>query len=237
MPHPDSSEAKYAHGHDGTVLKSHLWRTVENSAAFFVPHITPAMKILDVGCGPGNITTGLAALVPQGSVVGMDIVEDVLAQARDYANSKGQTNVTFVAGSVFNLDFEDNTFDAVYAHHVLQHLHDPVAALKEMRRVVKPGGVIAIRDLTHLLHYPETPELDKFRQIFWKIANDLGATPGAGSMLQKFAREAGFGTGSITITASPWCFTAYGDLKWWCGKCIHTQFQQLTKHKNRNVGR
>jgi ubiquinone/menaquinone biosynthesis C-methylase UbiE len=218
MADSDAVEAEYAHGHHETVLKSHLWRTVNNSAAFLVPYLKPSMKVLDVGCGPGNITTGLAKLVPDGSVIGVDMAEDVLIQARAHAESQGQHNVTFVTGNVFNLDYEDGTFDVIYAHQVLQHLHDPTAAVKEMRRVVKPGGLVAIRDMTHFLHYPETQELDRFRQIFWKISDDLGAVPGAGSMLQKFAREAGFERDQITVTASTWCFTAYGDLKWWCGE-------------------
>jgi ubiquinone/menaquinone biosynthesis C-methylase UbiE len=227
MSTSESVEAEYAHGHHETVLKSHLWRTVENSAAFFVPYITPSMKILDVGCGPGNITTGLAKLVPDGSVIGIDLEEDIMIQARAYAESKGQKNVTFRTGNIFKLDFEDATFDAVYAHQVLQHLHDPVTALKEMKRVVKPGGIVAVRDMTHFLHYPETQELDKFRQLFYKISDDKGAVPGAGSMLQKFAREAGFERDKITVTASTWCFTVYGDLEWWCGK-----YQMYKVHVN-----
>src|ERR1700761_75872 len=120
----DSSnkEAKYAHGHHETVLRSHLWRTVENSCAYLLPLIKPSMKILDLGCGPGNITCGLAKLVTEGSVIGLDRAKDVVEKARAYAASTNQTNVTFVTGNIFKLDYPDDEFDIVHVHQVLQHV-------------------------------------------------------------------------------------------------------------------
>jgi ubiquinone/menaquinone biosynthesis C-methylase UbiE len=215
-----SKQAEYAHGHHSTVLKSHTWRTVDNSAAYLVPYIKPDMKILDIGCGPGNITVGLAKLVPQGRCTGLDISEGVLQQARDYAASQSQSNVEFVTGNVFKLDYEDDSFDIVHAHQVLQHLHDPLASIREMKRVVKPGGVVAIRDMTHFLHWPETEEIDKFRRLFYQISDDKGASPGVGCRLHQLAREAGFTGEQIKPTGSMWYYTAYTDLPWWCSKSM-----------------
>ena len=116
------------------------------SAGYLLPRLAPDARVLDVGCGPGTITVDLAALVPGGYVTGIDAAGDVLAQARQEAERRGQRNVAFDTGDVYRLDFADGTFDVVHAHQVLQHLTDPVAALREMRRVCRPGGIVAARD-------------------------------------------------------------------------------------------
>src|ERR1700742_2132037 len=88
-------EAVYSHGHHKSVVQDHARRTAQDSARFLLPHIRPHHTILDVGCGPGTITADFAALVPQGKVVGGDAVESVLEQAREFASSRGLTNVSF----------------------------------------------------------------------------------------------------------------------------------------------
>jgi ubiquinone/menaquinone biosynthesis C-methylase UbiE len=212
-----TKETKYAHGHHDSVLKSHLWRTVENSCAYLLPHIKPSFKILDVGCGPGTITCDLARLVPDGSVVGIDRAQDVLNKARSYADSKKQTNVLFVTGNVFALDFPDGNFDVVHCHQVLQHVGDASAALKEMRRVTKPSGIVAAREMCEFLHYPPSEGLERFQELFFAISKSVGGTPDAGVILPKFAREAGFARDGVALTAGTWCYRSQEDLDWWCG--------------------
>jgi ubiquinone/menaquinone biosynthesis C-methylase UbiE len=142
-----SETATYTHGHHASVLRSHTWRTAENSAAYLLPRLTSGMTLLDVGCGPGTITADLATLVSPGRVVGLEYTASILEQARTTAAEKGVADrVDFVTGDVHSLDFPDDTFDAVHAHQVLQHVGDPVRALSEMRRVCKPGGYVAARD-------------------------------------------------------------------------------------------
>ena len=68
---PPRSET-YLHGHHDSVLRSHRWRTAENSAGYLLPRLAPGARVLDVGCGPGTITADLAARVPSGEVVGID---------------------------------------------------------------------------------------------------------------------------------------------------------------------
>jgi ubiquinone/menaquinone biosynthesis C-methylase UbiE len=212
-----SNQAEYAHGHHPTVLKSHLWRTLENSCAYVLPHIKPDMKILDVGCGPGNLTCDFAKLVPEGSVIGLDRSEDIISQARELAESKGITNVSFTEGNIFSLDYPDNEFDIVHAHQVLQHVGDASTAVREMRRVTKPGGIVASRDMTHFLHWPMREELELFNDIFFKVAKSVGGIPGAGMMYRKFAREAGFAEDKVAMTGGTWCYASKEDLEWWCG--------------------
>jgi len=134
------TDGRYTHGHHESVLRSHLWRTAENSAAFLLPHLTGDATLLDVGCGPGNITADLASRLKNGVVVGIDQSPDVIAQATRNFPPAAHANLEFREGNVYRLEFDDAFFDVVYVHQVLQHLSDPVAALKEMRRVLKPGG-------------------------------------------------------------------------------------------------
>jgi ubiquinone/menaquinone biosynthesis C-methylase UbiE len=227
-----SVQSEYAHGHHPTVLKSHLWRTLDNSCAYVLPHIKPSMKILDVGCGPGNLTCDFAKLVPEGEVIGLDRSEDVLNQARNLAESKELKNVSFALGNIFSLDYPDGEFDIVHTHQVLQHVGDASSALREMRRVTKPGGIVAARDMTHFLHWPSTTGLELFNDVFFKAAEGLNAIPGAGKMYRKFAREAGFAEQNVVITASTWCYASKEELDFWCGKYIFL----VTTSPNLSVG-
>ncbi|HKR52255.1 MAG TPA: methyltransferase domain-containing protein [Pseudonocardiaceae bacterium] len=133
-------------GHHDSVLRSHRWRTVHNSAAYLIPHLRPGQRVLDVGCGPGTITIDLARLVAPGSVMGIDNEPAPLRPARADAQRQAANNVSFDVGNVYQLDYPDSTFDIVHAHQVLQHLAEPVAALAEMRRICRPGGYVAVRD-------------------------------------------------------------------------------------------
>src|SRR2546429_1955490 len=151
----------YTHGHHDSVLRSHRWRTAENSAAHLLPHLAPGMHLLDVGCGPGTITIDLAARVSPGETVGIDTDAGVVAKAAEAARAAG-SDARIEVGDVFDLDAPDGAFDVVHAHQVLQHLGDPVAALREMRRVCRPGGVVAARDADYaaMTWAPEEPALD-----------------------------------------------------------------------------
>ena len=128
----------YTHGHHESVLRSHTWRTVENSAAYLLPYLQSGLDVLDVGCGPGTITLDLARRIGPGTVVGIDRSSDVLEEARR-AGAR-VSNVRFESGDVYDLAYPDDSFDVVHAHQLLQHLSDPVGALREMLRVCKPGG-------------------------------------------------------------------------------------------------
>jgi SAM-dependent methyltransferase len=205
----------YLHGHHDSVLRSHRWRTAENSAGYLLAALPAAASVLDVGCGPGTITAGLAARVPRGAVVGIDAAGDVLTAARQEAGRRGQSNVGFAAGDGYRLAFGDGTFDVVHAHQVLQHLSDPAGALAEMRRVCRPGGLVAARDSDYggMIWFPEDPELAEWRALYQQVARVLGGEPDAGRRLLSWAQAAGFT--AIEATASTWCYTAPGERSWW----------------------
>ena len=128
----------YTHGHHESVLRSHRWRTVDNSAAYLAPHLTSASRVLDVGCGPGTITADIGRRVAPGRVLGIDASAAVIEEARrDFG---GGPNVEFSVGDLYALEVDDHAFDVVHAHQVLQHLSDPVRALREMLASMSIAG-------------------------------------------------------------------------------------------------
>ncbi|MBV1852794.1 class I SAM-dependent methyltransferase [Catellatospora tritici] len=207
----------YTHGHHESVLRSHRWRTAENSAAYLLPHLAPGMSLLDVGCGPGTITCDLAAIVAPGRVTAMEISADALELARAEAAGRGVDNIDFVVADVHALHFADASFDAVHAHQVLQHVADPVGALREMRRVCRPGGVVAARDGDYggFAWYPQLPELDRWLELYYQACHNNMGEPDAGRRLLSWARAAGFT--DVTATASLWTFADDHDRQWWGG--------------------
>src|SRR5437667_10374530 len=88
---PSSSDT-YLHGHHDSVLQSHRWRTAENSAGYLLPWLAPGARLLDIGCGPGTITAGLAGRVQAGWVIGIDATAEALPAARAEAARHDQHN-------------------------------------------------------------------------------------------------------------------------------------------------
>ncbi|MDQ0031600.1 methyltransferase domain-containing protein [Arthrobacter bambusae] len=223
-------EDVYTHGHHESVVRAHASRTAENSAAFVIPHLTAGTSVLDVGCGPGSITCDFAELVAPGKVVGLDRSVEIVAQAASLAAERGVENVEFVTGNIYDLDFEDETFDVVHAHQVLQHLTDPVAALREMRRVAKPGAIVAVRDADFhgMSWYPEVRELDDWMELYQKIARRNGAEPDAGRRLVSWAQQAGFT--DVAPSSSNWLYATAQQRRWqsrvWSERVLHSAFAE-----------
>lgn len=213
----DERATVYTHGHHESVLRSHLRRTVSNSAAYLSPYLRSGVSVLDVGCGPGTITVELAQRVAPAPVVGVDAAEAVLDEARAVAEGRGTRNVEFAVGDVYELAWPDHSFDVVHAHQVLQHLADPVAALIEMRRVCRPGGQVAARDSDYaaMTWFPGDPALTRWLDLYRTVARSSRAEPDAGRHLLAWAHAAGFD--AVTPSASVWCFATDDDRHWWGG--------------------
>lgn len=213
---PEKSPEKYTHGHYASVVAAHAVRRASEAAAFVLPQLKSPMRLLDFGCGPGTITVDLAEhLLPDGSVVGIDTSEDVIEQAREYASSKNSKNLEFEANSAYETGYEPNSFDAAYAHQVLQHLSEPVRALKEVRRVLKPGGICAVREVDWGASalYPPDDRLSKFLDVYYKVAERNGGDAYAGRRVKQWFTEAGFT--DLNVTTSTWTFSDENGLKWW----------------------
>jgi SAM-dependent methyltransferase len=209
--------AVYTHGHHESVLRSHRRRTAQNSAGYLLAQLRRGMSLLDIGCGPGTITADLAALVAPGPVTAVDVTDDALDAARAEAQARGVSNVWFATADVHPLAFPDDTFDVVHAHQVLQHVADPVQALREMRRVCTPGGIVAARDCDYagFIWYPQLPVLDHWLDLYQRAARANGGEPDAGRRLLSWARQAGFD--DITPTGALWCLATPADRDWWGG--------------------
>ena len=203
----------YTHGHQDAVLRSHRWRTAENSAAYLLPHLEPGMRLLDVGCGPGTLTVDLARRVAPAPVVGVDLSADVVAEAAAHAQHEGVGNVTFLAG-----DFRavaDGDFDVVHAHQVLQHVTDPVGALTAMRGRAKPGGLVAARDCIYssFTWAPDEDRLDRWLAVYLAVTARNGADADAGKRLLGWAHDAGLT--DVEYSTSTWTFATAEDRGWW----------------------
>jgi ubiquinone/menaquinone biosynthesis C-methylase UbiE len=200
-PERPSGEA-YTHGYDGRANRVMSQRNVATDAAFLLPHLRPGMRLLDVGCGPGSITIGLAGVVAPGEVVGLDIAPVQVEAARALAAEEGAANARFEVGSVYALPFPDASFEAAFAHTVLEHLADPVAALREVRRVLKPGGVIGVRDgdWGGRVIAPPSPLVEEGYALYARLWVLNGGNPNRGREHRALLREAGF----ARIVASAW---------------------------------
>jgi SAM-dependent methyltransferase len=210
-----SEQERYTHGHHESVLRSHRWRTADNSVAFALGDLREGTSLLDVGCGPGTITADLATRVAPGRVVGVDRSPDVVAEARRAFPATPGRNLVFEVGDVYALDYPDACFDAVVAHQVLQHLRDPVAALIEARRVTVAGGLLAVRDVDYAatLWWPPDPRLDRWLGLYHDLTRRNGAQADAGRRLAAWVRQAGWG--NVVASSSTWTFASDLDRQWW----------------------
>ncbi len=169
-------------------------RNAADYADFLLPHLTPDAHVLDVGCGAGTISVGLAKLA--GSVLGVDLDEAEFADARTYARQHGISNLEFQAGSVYALDVGADTYDACLCHSLLEAIDRPLDALQELRRTLKPGGVLGVACVEYgglILGGPNEPLLRGFyaiREQLWQL--EAGSDPYRGRALRGLLHAAGF---------------------------------------------
>jgi SAM-dependent methyltransferase len=176
--------------------------------ATFIPHLKPGMTVLDCGCGPGTITLGLAELDRTINITGMDFSEDQINRARGSATEKGIGNVRFEVGSVYELPFPDNSFDAVFSNALYVHLTHPADAIRESHRVLKDGGILGIRQGVHnldLIHPPE-PKLKRWFEVYAAVLRANGGDPDVGGRLGAMLRESGFS--DVIMAASLNCHSS-----------------------------
>jgi ubiquinone/menaquinone biosynthesis C-methylase UbiE len=185
---------RYLHGYEEWTKTWMQQRTAARELAFAVPHLKPGMNVIDCGCGPGSITIGVADIVAPGQVTGVDIEPRQLEAARTLALERGVRNVRFEPGSVYALPFPDATFDAAVAHFVIEHVNDPVRALRELRRVLKPGGFAAIKDPFYpaFTFRPHLPVIVRFGELMAKARAHHGASDTYAADLRACLLEAGF---------------------------------------------
>ena len=124
--------------------------------------ISPADRVLDVGCGSGSMSRLIARSFPGAEVVGVDLRQQYLDFARARASAEGIRNLTFRHADVFALPFADASFDVVWTKYLLQWLKEPKSALAELKRVTKPGGYVVSCDYVGfgIEHFPIAAEFE-----------------------------------------------------------------------------
>ncbi|CAI5755890.1 unnamed protein product [Candida verbasci] len=214
-----SEQAYYGKGYDKSVSSTHAWRTVKNSAEFVIPVLKPNFKVLDVGSGPGTITFDFAKnyLTEGGKIIGVEPTQELIDEANEYKAKNGSpSNLHFQIGSIYELPFEDDSFDLIYCHQVVIHLQDPILALKELKRVCKPNGYVCVKDadLISSIVYPE-----KYQPLadFYAIKADasISTDSKAGRKLYERCIEAGYDITKLQYSMSHWlCYEIEYKLKW-----------------------
>jgi len=207
----------YLPGHHPSVVADHAKRTAETAATFFLPFLKPGMRLLDVGCGPGSITAGLALRVEPGETIGIDASLQAIETARSLPGARAAKCLSFEVGNIYAPRFGARSFDAVFAHQVLQHLPQPVDALEQMRVLLTPGGIVGARvvDWGSSMFYPEDPGIARFLALYYELARRDGGEPNAGRHPPRWLRQAGFvdlriSTSAVSYT-EPTAIQAWAD--------------------------
>ncbi len=205
----------YTPGYTASAVAFMSSRTAERQARFALPYLKSGQRLLDIGCGPGTITVGLARIIAPGELTALDLAESQLTLARQHAAENKIQNARFLSGSIYELPFAAGTFDVVFSHTVFEHLKEPVPALREIRRVLKPGGIVALRcpDWDGFIVHPLTPALKAGIEMFEKIQIANGGDVLAGRKLKDWAQAADFRdakcTGSYDYTDDIPCITEF----------------------------
>jgi ubiquinone/menaquinone biosynthesis C-methylase UbiE len=199
----------YQHGHHASVVSNHAKRTAEDCAGFFLPLLNPGMRLLDVGCGPGSITVGLARRVAPGETVGIDMSESVIETAKSLAEGKA-ARIAFEVGNIYQPRFAAGSFDVIFAHQVLQHLRHPVDAIRQIRELLAPGGIVGIREVDwgSTTFYPDNQGMRRFLELYYALAARNGGEPNAGRFMRRWFRKAGFADTRISTSTTHYASAA-----------------------------
>ncbi len=210
---PDMHDQRYTMGYSEEFQLLLRRRSAANTAAHFLPLLKPGMRLLDVGCGPGSISMGLADVVAPGDLIGIDMEETQISLANAAASAGGHSNARFQVGDALNLPFEDNSFDAVHSHAVLMHIPDVSGAAAEMFRVLKPGGLLSCRDviLSSCFFEPRLDDYSKAWDVFGRLLAANGGHPEMGKEFKGLLHSTGFA--DVAASASFECFSSRDDVE------------------------
>ncbi len=212
-----TSTPSYTMGYSDEFRKLLDRRSAQTSAAHLLPHLKPGLRVLDFGCGPGTISIGLARAVEPGELHGIDMEESQIEMARGAALAGGHSNAVFHTGDVTDLPFEDDSFDVAHCNALLMHIPDTQATLAEVKRVLKPGGLISSRELIGASSFfePELEDMGGAWATFTKLLEANGAHPQMGKELKRAFLDAGFS--DIHAGASFESYSTAGDIAFYHG--------------------
>lgn len=186
--------AEYTMGYSDEFRQLLNRRSLQTHAMHLLPHLKPGLRTLDFGCGPGTLSVGLARAVEPGEMHGIDMEASQIELARAAATAGGHANAAFHVGNAMELPFEDDYFDVAHCHTVLMHIPDTQATLAEVKRVLRPGGIIASRELVGSSCFlePNREEFDIAWQVFLRLLDANDGHPEMGKKLKSAFLEAEF---------------------------------------------
>lgn len=192
----------YVHGRsDGESARLHYQASELGVLLHEGTRYPPGAMVLEAGCGVGAQTIILARNSPHAHFISIDISPESLARAENLLQSEGLTNVAFRQTDIGDLPFDADTFDHIFVCFTLEHLKDPVAALRNLMRVLKPGGTITAIEGDHgtAIFYPETPAAHHVIDCLVTLQREAGGNALIGRELEHLLRE----VGCIDVTVSP----------------------------------
>ena len=194
----------YTMGFSEEFLESLKRVTAEAEAEYLLPHLRPGLRLLDVGCGLGTISIGLAQAVAPGEMHGLDMEASQVDMARSGAQAYGVDNATFHVGDAIDLPFEDSSFDIVSFQNVLMHIPEAQKALAEGYRVLKPGGIIGCREMIvgSSFTYPDFGVIGKAWDMFEDLLAADDAHPQMGKELKGRLVKEGFANIRVTLSSN-----------------------------------
>ena len=205
---PDVDREQYTMGYGPAATAIMATRSAQSHASFFLPHLKPGMSLLDCGCGPGTITLGFAELVAPGQVIGTEIEDSQVELARENAFQRKVSNARFETANIYELPFADSSFDTVFISAVLGNLQEPLRGVREACRVLKPGGLIGVKEFDHGgdLVYPLEPAIQQYRELYFRLRSENGHDPLSGRKLGALLLNGGF----VDLKLSA-CYELYAD--------------------------
>lgn len=192
--------ATYTPGHSENATEFMARRTIESHGEFFLPYLTPGVSVLDCGCGPRSITLSIARRIGNGRVVGVDFEESQIQRASATAKEHCLSIAAFHQADCYSPPFEDARFDRVFSNALLEHLTDPLRALCEMRRVLKPGGFIGVGspDWGGFILAPPSDALTAAVSAYTSLQTRNGGDVHVGRKLGTHLASAGFHDGQMS---------------------------------------
>ena len=156
--------------------------------------VQDGMDVLDLACGPGVVSSLLASMVPNGRVIGMDLSEALLQNARQLAKEEKLGNLEFYQGDVYHPELPHGSFDFIYARFLFQHLADPLEALASIRPLLKPGGILCVADIDDdwLSLYPSPEAFRQFTALAGEGQRGYGGDRNIGRKLASYLEQTGF---------------------------------------------
>jgi ubiquinone/menaquinone biosynthesis C-methylase UbiE len=184
---------RYTLGYGDSSMDWMTSRTADGHGSFLLPYLKSGMNLLDCGCGPGTLTVGYAEKIAPGSAKGLDRETGQTKPVTEFAEQNGISNLEFIEGDIYALPFPDNHFDAVFASAVLGSVANANEVVQEMVRVLKPAGVIAIKEFDHGsdIIWPQSPLIAQSTELYHRLRAHNNHEQNCGRRLKEFLTNNG----------------------------------------------